>query len=103
MHATAATRFYQVGVDEQLMETTGHLRLEGVHSYERTSEDQKEVVLNTHPSAQTPPLTISAVAKQVNDGSCSSSESSSYGQVEINMQRQSGNSTSNIQLTLMHH
>ena len=40
--ATAATRLYQAGVDEQLiMETTGHRSLEGVRSYKRTSEDQK--------------------------------------------------------------
>ena len=37
--ATAATRLYNAGVDEQLiMETTGHRSLEGVRSYKRTSE-----------------------------------------------------------------
>ena len=90
LRATAATRLYQAGVDEQLiMETTGHRSLEGVRSYKRTSEDQKEVlsdILNTRPSVQTPPFTINAVAKQVNNRS-SSSESSSYGQVEISMQQ----------------
>ena len=41
--ASAATRLYQAGVDEQLvMERTGHRSLEGVHSYKRTSTDQQE-------------------------------------------------------------
>ena len=39
--ATAATRLYQSGVDEQLvMERTGHHNLEGVCSYKRTSDTQ---------------------------------------------------------------
>lgn len=39
--ASAATRLYQAGVDEQLvMERTGHRSLEGVRSYKRTSTDQ---------------------------------------------------------------
>ena len=90
LRATTATRLYQAGVDEQLiMETTGHRSLEGARSYKRTSEDQKEVlsdILNTHTLVQTPPFTINAVAKQVNNRS-SSSESSSHGQVEISMQQ----------------
>ena len=41
--ASAATRLYQAGVDEQLvMERTGHQSLEGVRSYKRTSTDQRE-------------------------------------------------------------
>lgn len=43
LHATTATRLYQAGVDEQLViEHTGHQSLEGVRSYKRTSEIQKE-------------------------------------------------------------
>ena len=43
LRATAATRLYQAGVDEQMiMETTGHRSLEGVRSYKRTSTSQKE-------------------------------------------------------------
>ena len=37
LHATAATRLYESGVNEQLiMERTGHRSLEGVRSYKRT-------------------------------------------------------------------
>ena len=58
LRATAATRLYQVGVDEQLiMERTGHCSLEGVRSYKHTSESQKEAVsdlLNAKPAEQTP-------------------------------------------------
>ena len=43
--ATAATRLYQSGVDEQLiMEKTGHRSLEGVCSYKRTSTEQREAL-----------------------------------------------------------
>ena len=43
LRATAATRLYQAGVDEQLiMEKTGHRSLEGVRSYKRTSSVQQE-------------------------------------------------------------
>ena len=43
LRATAATRLYQAGVDEQLiMEVTGHQSLDGVRSYKRTSQEQRE-------------------------------------------------------------
>ena len=45
LRATAATRLYQSGVDEQLvMERTGHRSLEGVRSYKRTSDQQREAL-----------------------------------------------------------
>ena len=45
LRATAATRLYQAGLDEQLiMETTGHQRLDGVRNYKRTSVEQQQVV-----------------------------------------------------------
>ena len=45
LRATAATRLYQAGIDEQLiMETTGHHSLEGVRSYKRTNTEQQESV-----------------------------------------------------------
>ena len=45
LRATAATRLYQAGIDEQLiMETTGHHNLEGVHSYKHTNREQQENV-----------------------------------------------------------
>ena len=45
LRATAATRLYHAGVDEQIiMETTGHRSLDGVRSYKRTSAQQKESI-----------------------------------------------------------
>ena len=42
LRATAATRLYESGVDEQLvMERTGHRSLDGVRSYKRTSDTQR--------------------------------------------------------------
>lgn len=53
LRATTATRLYQSGVDEQLvMERTGHRSLEGVRSYKRTSDEQREAlsdILNKKP------------------------------------------------------
>lgn len=43
LKATAATRLFQAGIDEQLiMEKTGHRSLEGVRSYKRTNIKQQE-------------------------------------------------------------
>ena len=43
LRATATSRLYHSGVDEQLiMERTGHRSLEGVRSYKRTSDTQGE-------------------------------------------------------------
>ena len=45
LRATAATRLYQAGVDEQIiMETTGHKSTDGVRCYKRTSAQQRESV-----------------------------------------------------------
>ena len=45
LRATTTTRLYQAGVDEQLiMERTGHRSLDGVRSYKRTSDQQREVL-----------------------------------------------------------
>ncbi len=45
LRATATSRLYQSGVDEQLvMERTGHRSLEGVRSYKRTSDAQREAL-----------------------------------------------------------
>ena len=47
LRATSTTRLYQSGVDEQLvMERTGHRSIEGVRSYKRTSDSQREVLSN---------------------------------------------------------
>ena len=52
LRATAATRLYNAGVEEQqVMEITGHRSLEGVRSYKHTSVEQKEAlsdILNCH-------------------------------------------------------
>ena len=45
LRATSTSRLYQSGVDEQLvMERTGHRSIEGVRSYKRTSDQQREVL-----------------------------------------------------------
>ena len=45
LRATATSRLYQSGVDEQLvMERTGHRSIEGVRSYKRTSDSQREAL-----------------------------------------------------------
>ena len=45
LRATATSRLYHSGVDEQLvMERTGHRSLEGVRSYKRTSDTQREAL-----------------------------------------------------------
>ena len=42
LRATATSRLYHSGIDEQLvMERTGHRSLEGVRSYKRTSDEQR--------------------------------------------------------------
>ena len=42
LRATAATRLYHAGVDEQMvMEHTGHRSLEGVRTYKRISKQQR--------------------------------------------------------------
>ena len=44
---TVTSRLYQSGVDEQLMmERTGHQSIEGVRSYKRTSDQQREALSN---------------------------------------------------------
>ena len=45
LRATTTSRLYHSGVDEQLvMERTGHRSLEGVRSYKRTSDQQRETL-----------------------------------------------------------
>ena len=45
LRATTTSRLYHSGVDEQLvMERTGHRSLEGVRSYKRTSDQQREAL-----------------------------------------------------------
>ena len=45
LRATSTSRLYHSGVDEQpVMERTGHRSIDGVRSYKRTSESQKEAL-----------------------------------------------------------
>ena len=45
LRATSTSRLYHSGVDEQMvMERTGHRSIEGVRSYKRTSEGQREAL-----------------------------------------------------------
>ena len=45
LRATSTSRLYHSGIDEQLvMERTGHRSIDGVRSYKRTSEDQREAL-----------------------------------------------------------
>ena len=55
LRVTATTRLYQSGVDEQLvMERTGHRSLDGVRSYKRTSDCQREALSNILNGAKKP-------------------------------------------------
>ena len=73
LRATAATRLYQAGVDEQLiMEKTGHRSLEGMRSYKRTNTVQQENIsdilsLTKKPAIEQP----SAIADSSSTGECS--------------------------------
>ena len=47
LRATAASRLYHSGLDEQLiMELTGHRSIEGIRSYKRTNSQQQQKVSN---------------------------------------------------------
>ena len=63
LRATSTTRLYQAGVDKQLvMERTGHRSLEGVRSYKRTSDTQREAlsdIINLQKTATPAPSTDS--------------------------------------------
>ena len=89
LRATAATRLYQSGVDEQLiMEKTGHRSLEGVRSYKRTSNEQRETlsdVMNRkvpRVDSQTPlPQNVPAISfhetREVDNSTCNKQVSTS--------------------------
>ena len=84
LRATAATRLYSSGIDEQLvMDRTGHRSTEGVRSYKRTSSEQQEAVfdiLSSHKRSCTElrlpqPLSILEPASAFQTASSSSSQS----------------------------
>jgi hypothetical protein len=60
LRATAATRLYSSGIDEQLvMERTGHRSTEGIRSYKRTSTEQQVAVSDILNNASKKPCTAS--------------------------------------------
>ena len=68
LRATAATRLYSSGVDEQLvMERTGHRSTEGIRSYKRTSSEQQQAVSDILNNVAKKPCTDVALA-QVHHG-----------------------------------
>ena len=59
LRATATSRLYQSGVEEQqVMERTGHRSVEGVRSYKRTSDQQRQAILNQPCSSATSSSTV---------------------------------------------
>lgn len=81
LRVTAATRLYQSGVDEQLiMEKTGHRSLEGVRSYKRTSDEQRESISDILSNRKVPRMDTVAAPTHIHDPqgeakSCTSSPS----------------------------
>ena len=82
LRATAATRLYQSGIDEQLvMERTGHRSLDGVRGYKHTSTAQREAlsgILNCHTNIDNK---TSALVSLSSSEACSSSSLSSGSQI----------------------
>ena len=59
LRATATSRLYRSGIDEQLiMERTGHRNLEGVCSYKCTSDDQRKTLSDIFNRTETAPTII---------------------------------------------
>ena len=75
MRATAATRLYSSGMDEQLvMQRTGHRSTEGIRSYKRTSSEQQEAISDILNNVAKKPCTDITLAQvhpgQAVDTSC---------------------------------
>lgn len=65
LRATATSRLYHAGVDEQLvMERTGHRSIEGVRSYKRTSDEQREALSDLLNRQMTVPGPSNAVSTE---------------------------------------
>ena len=98
LRATATTRLYQAGVDEQLvMERTGHRSVDGVRCYKRTNDKQREAlsdIINTTPAW---PLTTSAQSTAFQSNSHGLSlPSATFQNCTINFHVGSGATTSTI-------
>ena len=66
LRATAATRLYSSGVDEQLiMERTGHHSTEGIRCYKHTTTEQQEAVSDILSNAKRPCTDIALLSREV--------------------------------------
>lgn len=69
LRATSASRLHQSGVEEQMvMERTGHRSVDGVRSYQRTSEEQRIAlsdILNHRPAVSTSTEHLTSTANTV--------------------------------------
>ena len=74
LRATTTSRLYQSGVEEQqVMERTGHRSLDGVRSYKRTSDNQRQAlsdILNRQP----PPPVASVTATRSGPSSAANAQ-----------------------------
>ena len=67
LRATIATRLYQAGFDEQLvMDRTGHRSVDGIRSYKRTSESQREDISNILNSNESKKICTSSLEATIN-------------------------------------
>ena len=78
LRATAATRLYESGVDEQLVvERTGLRSLEGVWSYKRTSTEQQQDVSDILSNSKRPCVNREVVPLQPSTGSQATNQTTS--------------------------
>ena len=94
LRATAATRLYQAGVDEQLvMEKTGHRSVEGVRSYKRTSEHQQQQISDILSGFNNPTTSLSLIQPLQQLSETQSVEQGNSGDMSINHSSTSKNLT----------
>ena len=79
LRATAATRLYSAGIDEQLvMERTGHRSTEGIRSYKRTSSAQQEnvsdILNNKKPCTEVAVPECSGPSAELASASCTTTQ-----------------------------
>ncbi len=96
LRATAATRLYSSGIDEQLvMERTGHRSTEGIRSYKRTSTEQQVAVSDILNNATKKPCTASTDIALTNPPAITttpaSAASTTIGNISLPSQLQTSN------------
>ena len=96
LRATAATRLYSSGIDEQLvMERTGHRSTEGIRSYKRTSTEQQVAVSDILNNASKKPCTTSTAIALTNPPAITATPTSatntSIGSINLPTQLQTSN------------